>query len=478
MRFSEYFQLSKTQPYLDFVDIPLDTDVPVFLDPSSIRALESTWGNELSSLLQTFFQSVLDNIRKGDHVKAKALLASLNERNEFHLGYSHGKSRGHGFGKESANLVWNALTQSKAAKTGLIKDLEDTALMINGIGTDMISDAVCNILRGPLIKYTQDVCNYYGISLQHDVPSGPIWNPATEMWEESYVSLPMTPEGKVILVPKILVRHRLGYDAGEYYRHYILPQMQWEHIQANSSLVQTLKSGEKKVTKKSLIEKYGSGKLALVEQTLPRRHVLDDYRSEKQRRPPEPLSHRHLLELEDIPSPDFTKLISKLEQVPTGRDAASEYENVIEDILSVLFYPSLCHPTKQDKIHAGRKRIDITYTNEARSGFFAWIAQHHPCAHVFVECKNYGKEVGNPEVDQIAGRFSPSRGKVGILICRKIENKELLMKRCRDTADDQRGFILPLDDDDLKALIKELVHSDEGFQNFSLLRKLWGQLVK
>ena len=58
MRVSEFFNLNRTQPYLDFVDIPLNTDIPVFLDPNAIKSLESAWGNELSSLLQTFFEVV------------------------------------------------------------------------------------------------------------------------------------------------------------------------------------------------------------------------------------------------------------------------------------------------------------------------------------------------------------------------------------------------------------------------------------
>jgi len=59
MRFSEFFKLGRTQPYLDFVDIPLDTDLPVFLEPGAIKSLRSPWGNDLSSLLQTFFDTVL-----------------------------------------------------------------------------------------------------------------------------------------------------------------------------------------------------------------------------------------------------------------------------------------------------------------------------------------------------------------------------------------------------------------------------------
>ena len=96
----------------------------------------------------------------------------------------------------------------------------------------MISDAVSNILRGPLIKYTQDICNYYDIKLTDNVPSGPIWNPREEKWEQGYVSLPMTNEGKVILVPKIIVRHQITYQHDEYYRHFLLPEMQKQHLKS------------------------------------------------------------------------------------------------------------------------------------------------------------------------------------------------------------------------------------------------------
>lgn len=476
MRVSEFFNLKRTQPYLDFVDIPLNTDVPVFLDPNAIKSLESAWGNELSSLLQTFFEVVLRLIKNNEHEKARKLLSSLNERNEFHLGYSAGESKGHAFGSESAKSVWSALTQSKAAATGLLQDLEDTALLIHGIGTDMISDAVCNILRGPLIKYTQDMCIYYGIPLTPNVASGPIWNPQKELWEETFVSLPMTDFGKVILVPKLIVRHRLSFQYDEYYRYFLLPEMQDEHLRSNSSLVETLKSGEKRVTKKALQDKYGKDKLAVVEQTLIRPNILDEYREAKAESPSSPLTHEQFSEIEHTEKPQLELLLAELKALRTGRESAEDYENIIEKILSVLFYPSLCNPTKQHNIHNGRKRIDITYVNEAKGGFFYWLSMHYPCPQIFVECKNYGKEVANPEVDQLSGRFSPSRGKVGILICREIQNRELLYKRCQDTAKDQRGFIIPLDDKDVETLINNYI-DNEGNQSFDLLHTLWSHLI-
>ncbi|UIM99870.1 hypothetical protein [Yersinia ruckeri] len=100
---------------------------------------------------------------------------------------------------------------------------------------------------------------------------------------------------------------------------------------------------------------------------------------------------------------------------------------------------------------------------------------HYASALIFIECKNYGKDVANPEIDQLSSRFSPNRGKVGILVCREIKNKDLLYKRCEDTAKDGRGYILPLDDEDIKNMINDYGKSKD--QDFPHLRRLWGRLI-
>ena len=57
--------------------------------------------------------------------------------------------------------------------------------------------------------------------------------------------------------------------------------------------------------------------------------------------------------------------------------------------------------------------------------------------------------VKHPELDQLSGRFSPRRGRVGILTCRTLDSKDGFLKRCADTFHDDRGLIIPLCDDDL-----------------------------
>lgn len=403
------------------------------------------------------------------------MLEGLSERNEFHLGFSRGLSQGSGIGQEFAKDFWQALSRSKAGKTGLLRDLEDACLFIDGVGPDRISDAACNILRGPLIKYTQEMCVYYGIPIQRSVQSGPVWNPENDRWEDSLIDLPVTPFGTLLLVPKIVVRHRLVYDVQRYYRHYLLPTMQAHEKSINSGLVETLKDGRTRVTKTSLRSKYGADKLAITDQTKRHPNALNEYR-DVAKRTSSPITHQKLAEIENIDTPRFGKLLEEVIILSAGRESAAAYESAIEALLSAIFFPSLSTPTKQHEIHEGRKRIDIKYVNSARSGFFAWLSTHYSAAHIFVECKNYGKEVGNPEVDQLSGRFGPSRGQVGILVCRSAEDITRLAARCADTARDLRGYIVYLTDEDLKRLVRDYTTSDGG-DEYPLLRERFNQLI-
>jgi len=456
---SRHFKLQRNQATLDFLDVHIDKDIPVFVDPAALRSLQTEWGHHCVSLLQSYFESVLTAIRNSNHNRAKQLLACLNERNEFHIGYSKEKSRGSALGAISAEKIWGSLMKSKAAQTGLLHDLEDTILFVDGVGPDMLSDAVCNIIRGPLIQYTQQACDYYGIPLTAGVDSGPVWNTLNERWESSLIDLPMTMHGSLIFIPKIIARVKQTYGHPEFYRHFLMPVLQQHHKDINSSFVHVLKSkkneGVKKVYKSDLYNFYGADKLASAKLAGEHPQALTNYREAKSSNPSRPLDHAALAQIENVPTPDFTRLLNDITSLKPGQEDAASYENSIEKLLSALLYPALSFPVKQDKIHEGRKRIDITYVNDAKDGFFSWVARNHPASHVFVECKNYGKEIGNPEVDQLAGRFSPSRGKLGILVVRSVKDKELLLKRCKDTASDQRGFILILDDSDLSELINQ-----------------------
>lgn len=94
-----------------------------------------------------------------------------------------------------------------------------------------------------------------------------------------------------------------------------------------------------------------------------------------------------------------------------------------------------------------------------------------PSQFIHVECKNYSKDVANPELDQLSGRFSPNRGRFGLMLCRTIDDMERLLSRCADTYSDDRGLIMPLVDDDLIYLMNEIkVDRRESIDNFLMER--------
>src|SRR5690606_26224986 len=96
--------------------------------------------------------------------------------------------------------------KSKAAESGLLTDLEDAILMIDGIRADIVSDITTNIIRAPLIQFTQEVCRFHGIPLAAEVDSGPLWDPANRTWQSRFVELPTPEDQKLLLVPKEIVR--------------------------------------------------------------------------------------------------------------------------------------------------------------------------------------------------------------------------------------------------------------------------------
>ncbi|MEV0254414.1 hypothetical protein AB0H82_09100 [Streptomyces sp. NPDC050732] len=360
------------------------------------------------------------------------------------------------------------LAESEAARSGLIEDLEDTAFFIGGVDKDIVSDITTNIIRGPLIAYTQQMASMLGIRLEDGVDSGPVWNPDVLEWEHDFTSLPMPDGEKLLLVPKAIVRRDMHMSRGEYYRHHLAPVLQSEVAGgAAQGLLEAVRAGKRKSknpypTKKEIGYMFGSTKPDITRETLKRPGVYENYRDVKKQIKPAPLGHTELAELAESQGvlPDFDALLNSVLQVPTGFESANVYHKKTEALLTALFYPSLIMPEMEEDLHDGRKRVDISYTNNAKEGFFTFLISHKiPSKYVFVECKNYGNDIKNPELDQISSRFSPLRGKFGILACRRFQDKELFLRRCRDTAQDRRGFVIPLDDEDLKMLVNDALHA-------------------
>ncbi|TNU79007.1 hypothetical protein [Lactococcus lactis] len=300
---SDYFHLGLSQSQLEFVDVRLDTDIPLFIDPSALKVMNTDWSRNCQKLISSYFRLVLESIRNGNQEKAKSLLVELSEPNETHFGHSMNQSQGKGMGEIRAIKIWEALSNSLAVKTGLIKDLEDTVLMIDGIGPDLISDIVTNIIREPLIQYTRLMCEKYNIPMT-EFRSGKLWNPDTERWERKVlpqVVASATGNPKpLLLVPRVLVRESITYNAEEFNSKYLYEKIQNECYA--EGLVRTIKNGDTRpIFKKTIKEKFAgqSVKEQNINLTIDRKDVLEQYKSNKDKYPLSTLSNEELTKILD-----------------------------------------------------------------------------------------------------------------------------------------------------------------------------------
>jgi hypothetical protein len=488
MRVSEYYELGLNQPVLEFLDVDMDTDTRVFVDPFALRLINTDWAREAVSVLQDFYTEVLHAVRGGDRAEVMYLFSHLGEVNEAHLGLSRNQSRGSGVSDGLAETLFNAFVDSPAMTSGVVDELEESILFIEGIGHDRLSDMTINIVKSSLIEFTQSMCEEYGMELIDGVDSGFMWNRHNHSWDVQPVKLPMAPS-KLLLIPKAVVRKTNTFNPGGYLQHFVLPYLQNRELAIpGSPLIEQRVSrpgrpGAFYVTKKSLrqqrLDAVGNdqAKAWNTEATAEHPKLLAAYREAafKKTQPP---SHEILAQATGTPLPDWEDLRRAVVEVEPGRAAADDYHRAIQHFLNALLYPALALPQREFRIHEGRKRLDIMYANQAESGFFKWVrdSQHVECGQVVVECKNYVGPLSNPEFDQLTGRFSNQRGRLGILCYRGFGDDKLsVIRHCRDAALDGRGYVLALDDEDLGHLLAARASGEDT--EFAFLLERFNQLI-
>ncbi len=462
MKISEYFSLNKTQQELDFVDIDYDCDMPLFLDPYFISRRKSDIAEEGLQSIQSFFELLITYLKNDECDMAQALMEHVGEINEIHLGLSKNKSQGRGIGSDDTLRLIESLKNSKALETGLIENLEDCRLFIENIGKDKISDLCANIMKKQLIDYTIDQCKLWNIPLQ-EAPSGFYWDFVSRKWTQDLMCKRLIINGKpILLVPKEFVSYSNSYCMEKYFQHFVLNFYQNEHLRLDTALVRKKidKNGKvirRWVTKNSIRDDFKLkgitiNKAWLVEFSTNHPEIIDEYRKNAK------IDDLDVFGSEVTPNKlngIIDSIITKLQKIPEGKDYATEYHNLILGACEFLFYPTLRNPKKEFEINEGRKRIDIVFSNAAQTGIFKTLCEKFKISLniLMIECKNYNKEIANPELDQMSGRLCYNRGMLGIIFCRHLDNEALFIKREQDTFIDENKIIIHITDDRLIQLL-------------------------
>lgn len=170
--------------------------------------------------------------------------------------------------------------------------------------------------------------------------------------------------------------------------------------------------------------------------------------------------------------------LKSISMILPGKEQAHDYHNTVFEYLKIIFEKELRRGKKETPINSGRKRIDITFDNAGKEGFFFDLKNQYDikCAKILIECKNYNESLQNPEFDQLTGRFNNWYGEFGLLICRSVTCRKKSISQCKDILNSGKGVVIVLTDEDLKNLMA--LRNNLDFQGISdYMRDLLNEVI-
>ncbi len=188
--FSVHFGIHQPQYKLPFVDFLLDGDVPLYLDSYAITKDGSEMSARCHKAIVSYFQAMVDAAKQKDEQRIQDLIRGrLSEPKEIHLGVAQTARAGIGLGRVQEGQIIQAITQSSALTSGVIQDIQELELHIDGLGPDKVSDLIANIIKGHLAEFTQDVCRDYQVETRPCVVDF-FWDSNALEWTSGRYNLP------------------------------------------------------------------------------------------------------------------------------------------------------------------------------------------------------------------------------------------------------------------------------------------------
>lgn len=278
---STFFKLNCNQHKLDFVDVKLDDDNELFIDPRLIEVNTEPRLKEMSSCLRVYSSKLIKGIITKDKPLVKNLLSGLGEPIETRLGFGWGNSNGKSIGSLLKPKFELAILNNDVITNGKINHWSDLELIVDNFNCDRISDMTTKVIKSYLIEYTQIQCKQLGIPIK-EFRQRDIFDPKNFTWETKKVQLPFEDiegmEKEIIFVPKSIVRRQKDANSNLscFYRYAV------EHYVLHDSdyLKDFPKNGKNNtVLKKDIRKSIKDVKERMTEWILKYKNLLNDYKS-------------------------------------------------------------------------------------------------------------------------------------------------------------------------------------------------------
>jgi len=169
MRVSDHLKVISNQCVLDFLDVNLNFDNPLYLDPLKIANINSDFGIQCQRKIDDFFSFLMTTIDNNEQ-DALELLMVTDEPYETCLGVGRGDPKsGKSVREKKIKKIIESVRKSKARESGFLNDFGDFTTYIPLIGFDNVSDILTCIIRKELLDYTKTQCLLYGFTTINEI---------------------------------------------------------------------------------------------------------------------------------------------------------------------------------------------------------------------------------------------------------------------------------------------------------------------
>lgn len=241
MHISELFCIGeKGHSLYDFIDVDLDTDNRLFIDPALISLGTDAWSIEARECIDSFFDALFVGFKE-DNIGN--LLSHAHEQNATKLGYGQNGLNGKGKTPEGLDECLKNLKQL-VQQIPTISQCEDVPVLIEGFAEDCMSDLLTNILHEQLNTFTASQMHKYGI-LPNCTKTFFTWSKTESKWVEVCKPCWAYKDREFLLVPKWIVRKNYLFKAHQYLMVVIIERVRAEQLKDDFTKIDIWRSMER-----------------------------------------------------------------------------------------------------------------------------------------------------------------------------------------------------------------------------------------
>ncbi len=155
-------------------------------------------------------------------------------------------------------------------------------------------------------------------------------------------------------------------------------------------------------------------------------------------------------------------LSTQLATLPLGRTAASEFEDLVGEVIRLCFFRSLSNVQPRCRNVKGTVIRDWIASNRAQTGFWAIVREKYNATQILWECKNYG-DLQAEDFQQAAYYMNDQAGRFLIIICRSSSPlSQHVFEQVRRVYQQVKGLVLILRESDIKTFLRQALNGKQS----------------